>query len=360
LDQVSATITVTDSDYKVVSYRRRFPNRVQKNTMNCTPTLGADMALRTFTVALFFDAQRVSKKEFNNNPSGFKALLCWLRQHLVGKLRVGIECTNVYGEALAEALHAAGYQVHLLNPERVACYARCRGRRNKTDPADAVTIAAFVAAHDDLMVWQPPTPQQKSLRSLTRARYQLVQTLTALSNQLRTSSGPGRVHLEQAKHALRLQLAKIEKDIAAFIRSVPSLREAARRLMTCKGVGLVTAAALLAELPPIGKDADPRTICSWVGLTPRRRQSGTVELPARIGRAGNTYLRDALYMPALVAKRWNPCLAAFAARLKANGKTNPAILGAISHKMLRILVGMLRSNTNFDPNWSYQKTYQKS
>jgi transposase len=60
-------------------------------------------------------------------------------------------------------------------------------------------------------------------------------------------------------------------------------------------------------------------------------------------------------MPALVAKRWNPCLAAFAARLKAKGKSTPAILGAISHKMLRILVGMLRSNSNFDPNWSPQK-----
>lgn len=323
--------------------------------MNPVPTLGADMAQRTFTAALYFDAQRFLKKEFSNSPAGFRALSRWLRQHFVGPLRVGIECTNVYGEALAEALHTAGYTVHLLNPERVAYYARCRGQRNKTDPADAVTIAAFVSAHSDLMVWQPPTPEQKSLRSLTRARSQLVQTLGTLTNQLRTASDPGRVHLAQAQRALRQQLQAIGRQIAAFIRSLPRLREAVQRLMTCKGVGLVTAATVWAELPPIDAHSDPRALCSWAGLTPRRRQSGQVELPTRIGRAGNAYLRQALYMPALVAKRWNPCLAAFAARLKAKGKSTPAILGAISHKLLRILVGMLRSNSDFDPSWSPQK-----
>jgi transposase len=252
-------------------------------------------------------------------------------------------------------MHAAGHQVHVLNPERVACYARCRGQRNKTDPADAVTIAAFVAAHEDLTVWQPPSPEQKSLRSLTRARYQLLQTLGQLTNQLRTATGPGREHLAAAQRALQEQLKAIGQAIAVHVQEHAILHEGARRLMTLKGVGLVTAATLLAELPPITPRTDPRALCSWAGLTPRRRQSGSIELPSRLGRAGNAYLRHALYMPALVAKRWNPCLQTFAARLKANGKSTPAILGAISHKMLRILIGMLRSSSDFNPNYSSQK-----
>jgi transposase len=60
-------------------------------------------------------------------------------------------------------------------------------------------------------------------------------------------------------------------------------------------------------------------------------------------------------MPALVAKRFNPLFAAFAARLKATGKSIGAILGAISHKMLRIAVGLLRSNSDFDPIWHFEK-----
>ena len=319
-------------------------------------TLGADMALATFTAALRFDAQRCLKKEFSNSAAGYRALQRWLHQHFAGFVRVGIESTNTYGERLAAALQAAGHSVYLINPERVACFARSRGQRNKTDPADAATIAAFVAAHEHLTVWQPPSPQQKHLRSLTRTRQQLVQTCRQVANQLRTAEGPGREHLAAITHSLREHLVHIEKEIAAYLHTEPALREAARCLMTCKGVGRITAAILLAELPPITPDTDPRTICSWAGLTPRRRQSGRTELPARIGRAGNAYLRHALYMPALVVKRWNPCFAAFAARLKAAGKSTRAILGALSHKLLRVLVGMLRAKTDFQPNWSPHKT----
>ncbi len=59
-------------------------------------------------------------------------------------------------------------------------------------------------------------------------------------------------------------------------------------------------------------------------------------------------------MPALVAKRHNPLLRAFAQRLAANGKRPGAILGAVSHKLLRIIVGLLRSQSDFDPNFSPQ------
>jgi len=99
-----------------------------------------------------------------------------------------------------------------------------------------------------------------------------------------------------------------------------------------------------------------RALCAWAGLTPRRWSSGTLELPARLSRKGNVYLRQALSMPALVAKRHNPLMRAFAQRLAENGKTTRAILGAISHKMLRILVGLLKTQTDFDPAWSFKKT----
>ena len=108
--------------------------------------------------------------------------------------------------------------------------------------------------------------------------------------------------------------------------------------------------------PPVTAQTDPRTLCAWAGLTPRRCQSGNREGRAHLGRKGNAYVRQALFMPALVAKRYNPLLQRFAQELAERGKTNRAILGALSHKMLRILVGMLRTKTDFDPNWSPQKT----
>ena len=317
-------------------------------------TLGVDMAKRTFAAALWFGGHRCPRANFDNTPAGFRKLARWLKAHGVGVVRAGVESTNVFADALLEWLYAAGHCVYLLNPERTACFARSRGQRNKTDPADAVTIAMFVAQHQGTP-WQPPPPEQKSLRELTRTRHQLVAIATQLSNQIRTTGAAGRGALKAALEAVRQQILNLVRQIKAHLKGSPALAEQVRRIMTIKGIALVTAATVIAELPPITPQTDPRTICGWAGLTPRRWQSGLSEWRSRLTRKGNTHLRDALYMPALVAKRFNPVFAAFAERLTAKGKTNPQILGAISHKMLRIAVGLLRSNTDFNPNWNYEK-----
>ena len=343
-----------DCDYKVVSHSRRFPEGAKKTSTMNAPCLGIDIAHLSFVAALLFAPDRVLKKQFPNHAGGFRRLRRWLQSHGVGALRVALESTNTYADALAQWLHDTGHHVYLLNPERVSHYARSLGQGNKTDPADAVTIALFIARHEATR-WTPLTPEQKTLRSLTRTRHQLVELRVQLTHQLKTAGVAGRPYLQAVLENVRQQLLALAKDITRQLRDHPKLWDQCRRLMTMKGIGLTTAAVALAELPPITAESDPRTICAWAGLVPRRRQSGRTELPARLSRKGNVYLRQALYMPALVAKRYNPLLRAFALRLAQNGKTNGAILGAVAHKMLRILVGLLKSNSDFDPNWSYKK-----
>lgn len=320
------------------------------------PTLGLDMAKLTFTAALWFGPKRSHQASFDNTRAGHRKLSRWLKTHGAGSgLRVGVESTSTYADAVVEWLYAQSHEVYLLNPERTACYARSLGQRNKTDPADAVTIAAFVATHEGTP-WRPPTPEQKHLRSLTRTRHQLTALALQISNQLRTASGPGRGALHQVLRSVRSQLAALIQQIKQHLQQWPALAADVRRLTTMQGLGLVTAATMLAELPPITPDTDPRALCGWAGLTPRRLQSGQTEWKSHLSRKGNEHLRGALFMPALVAKRYNPLMKAFAARLAANGKTHRAILGAISHKMLRIAIGMLRTKSDFDPNWSFEKT----
>jgi len=324
--------------------------------MNTPPVLGIDVALRSLAVALWIDTARCAQAQFSNDNRGFRQLSRWLLQHFAGQVRVALEATNTYGEAVARWLHERGHRVYLLNPERVALFARTLGQRNKTDPADAVTIARFLVGREDLTPWQPPSPEQQTLRSLTRTRQQLLDQSLLVRNQLRTADPCARRHLLAILRPLVRQLAVILREIRAHLKAHLGLAEQVRRLMTCKGIGLVTAAVAVAELPPITRQSDPRAICAWTGLTPHRWQSGGTEWPARLCRKGNAYLRHALYMPALVAKRHNPLLRAFADRLAANGKRSGAILGAVSHKLLRIIVGLLRNETDFDPQWTQKHT----
>jgi transposase len=320
--------------------------------------LGVDMAARSFVPALWLDSRRVVAHEsLPNDGRGFRALSHWLKVHHVGPIEVGIECTNVYGLGLAHWLHQHGHVVYLLNPAQTAAYARAIGQRNKTDPADARTIATFVALHrEKLTRWQPPAPEQQTLRELTRGRQQLLDLRQQVQNQLRTAGPVIAPHLQRTVDQLKIQITKLEQHIRAHLRAHPALEEQVRRLCTIKGVGPTTAATAVAELPPINAQSDPRAIAAWVGLVPRRWQSGATELPARLSRRGNNFLRQALYMPALVAKRYNPLLKDFAHRLKLSGKSNGAILGAIAHKMLRIMVGLLKNQQDFDPNWSFSES----
>lgn len=318
-------------------------------------TLGIDIAKRTFSVALRLDADRFLKADFENTPAGFRKLRIFLQRHGAGKVRAALESTSTYGEDLAQHLHEEGHTVFVVNPERIAHYARCRGQRNKTDPADSVTIAEFIT-NLKATPWTPPTPEQLTLRSLTRTRQQLVEICTQVRAQISTAQPAGRVHLQAVLKSTAQRLLAIVTEIKTHLRKYPALNQQVQRVMTFKGIGLVTAAVVIAELPAITSESDPREIAAWAGLNPRRRQSGNIEFKTRLSRKGNAHLRRALYMPALVAKRHNPLIQQFAQRLASNGKSVGAILGAISHKMLRILVGMLRSNSDFNPTWSYEKS----
>lgn len=318
------------------------------------PALGIDIARLTFWAALRWDKQRVLKKEFDNTRGGFRQLRLWLKQHGVGAVRAAAESTNCYAEALLQWLHEEGHEVFLLNPERTVAYARSLGCRNKTDQADCATIAMYIALHD-ATPWRPPTPEQSTLRSLTRTRAQLVDCAKTLGSQRHTAGQAGRAYLDALYTKVREQLKQIEREIAQHLKQHPILGEQVQRLMTFKGIGLITAAIIVAEIPPVDENTDPRTIAGWAGLTPRRRQSGKEEWRTTISRKGNAHLRHALYMPALVAKRRNALMRDFAKRLADKGKKPTAILGAIAHKMLRICVGLLKSKTDFDPTWSFQK-----
>lgn len=323
--------------------------------MNTTPALGIDMASTTFVAVLWLSPQQAIKQEFANSPGGWRKLGTWLKRHGAPSVRAALESTSTYGEGLLGWLHEHGQRVYLLNPERVLRYAQCRGQRNKTDPADAHTIAEFLARHEELTPWLPPPPEQKTLRELMRTRAQLVAHGKQITNQLKTATPQSAPFLKALLQTVRAQLLALARALQAHLRAHPPLERQVRQLMTIQGIGLVTAATALAELPPITPHTDARSISAWAGLTPHRWQSGHSERPARLSRRGNAHLRQTLFMPALVAKRCNPLLHAFALRLHAKGKSNLSILGAIAHKLLRIIVGLLKSNSSFDPNWSFKK-----
>lgn len=94
---------------------------------------------------------------------------------------------------------------------------------------------------------------------------------------------------------------------------------------------------------------DGRQWVAHAGLDPRCESSGTsVDKKPRITKAGNKYLRSALFMPALAARRHSPHLKAFGDHLKARGKEPMQIVVALMRKLLVGISSMLKSQQPYD------------
>ena len=111
-------------------------------------------------------------------------------------------------------------------------------------------------------------------------------------------------------------------------------------LVSIPGIAATTALAMLIEMPELGT-LDGKQAASLAGLAPISRQSGKWQGKERI-RGGRPLLRRAIYMPALVAVRFNPALKAKYDQLIQAGKPAKVALTAIMRKLIVMANALLR------------------
>lgn len=108
---------------------------------------------------------------------------------------------------------------------------------------------------------------------------------------------------------------------------------------------------ILAELLYLDSFEQAKQVAAYAGLNPRQRLSGKMESRSPISKTGNPHLRKALYFPAIVAKRHNPVVRQFCARLEENGLIPMEVIIAGMRKLLHIAFGVLKNDCRFDPNF---------
>ena len=314
--------------------------------------LGIDIAKETVAVALLHGT-RLEQATFPNTPEGAAKLLTWLRKRKLTHVHACMEATGTYGEALALALHEAGLVVSVVNPARIAAYAKSQLARNKTDAVDAQLIARF-CLKEEPPAWIPPAPEIRDLRALVRYLEDLQAMRQAEANRLQAGSHPAAVQqaLEDHLAFLAQQIAQVHTQIDSHIGQHPELRRQRDLLLSIKGIGERTAALLLAEFGDMTAFANARALAAYAGLTPRQFSSGSsVHKRTRLSKLGNAIIRKALFFPAIVAKQHNPIVHAFCARLLAAGKSPMAVVGAAMRKLIHLAYGVLKTGKPFDPDY---------
>jgi len=315
--------------------------------MSRTP-IGVDIAKAKFDVATFVNG-KYKTKSFANTPAGIQAFQTWLAAF--SEPHVCLEATSTYGEALSERLADAGVMVSVVNPARIAAFAKIELSRTKTDKGDAKLIARFCALHTP-EPWQPQPRSIRELRALVRRLENLLEMYQMEANRLQTADVAVQDSLQTVMTALQRQIDHVRAQIVQHIDNDPDLRGRRDLLDTIPGLGKATIPVLLSVLADPSRFGSAKQCAAYAGLTPSERQSGKYRGQTRLSKTGDPLLRKALYLPALVAWRHNPVLRPFCERLKARGMNGKAIVCAAMRKLLHIAFGVLKSNRPFDPNIS--------
>ncbi len=312
--------------------------------------LGLDIAKDKFDCVLLHREQQ-HRRTFRNSLAGWKDLDRWLKRLEVKELHGCMEATGRYWEGVAFHLHERGYRVSVVNPRRIKCYAQSRLSRNKNDSVDALMVGLFCKEQNP-EVWTPPSAAQRRLQDLTRLLSARKDQIQQEKNRLAGSSD-NPVVLKEIKlliKNLQAAIARLEAEIRSAVQDDAELTRNAALLCTIPGVSHRTAAVVLAELSEIDRFDKASQVAAYAGLSPAQNQSGSsVRGRSRLCKTGNSRLRRALYLPAIVAWRRNPRLKARAERLIAAGKTKMCVVGALMHHLLRLAYGVLKSQKPFDP-----------
>jgi transposase len=276
---------------------------------------------------------------YANTPAGHRRLLVWLQS--LGAVQVVLEATGGYERELVRALHAQAIVVSVVNPRQVRDFARAQGRLAKTDAIDARVLVDFAVALAPTPT-AAPSSQQRRLTELVRTRSQLVASRTIQQNQLEhmVDRVARRCHVE-LEQAFTTRIRRLEKEIAALIAHHPELTAKVQKLREVQGIGALTAAMLLAEMPELG-NLSKTEVAALAGLAPRNRDSGQFRGQRHIG-GGRHAVRTGLWMPTLVAVQHNPILKALYQRLRANGKPAKVALTACARKLLIYLNSLLKN-----------------
>jgi transposase len=289
------------------------------------PTLyvGIDVSKATLDVAILPIGRHFV---VSNDEAGIDELLGGLEDPK--PILVVLEASGGYERPVAAAIAASEIAVAVVNPRQTRDFARAPGKLAKTDRLDAKALARLAEAVRP----EPralPEEEAEEFSAILDRRRQIIQMMSAEKNRLgaATSKAVAR-RIEAHLRWLEKELGRTERDLDRAIEASPTFRENE---------------ALLRSVPELGSVA-PRELSVLVGVAPLNRDSGTLR-GRRAVWGGRARAREALYMGALVATRYNPHIKEFYERLVAAGKPKKVALVACMRKLLVILNALLRDRT---------------
>lgn len=300
-----------------------------------------------------------ASRKFANTAKGFKELQLWIirnRKESGLPFCVTMEATGVYFESCALFLFKQGYDVSVVLPNKAKQYLKGVGLKTKNDKIDAMGLSRM-GAEQCLEKWQPLDDFFFTLRSLTRHHQSLQELKTNVGNQLHADSHSIYKNkdvvkqLEKLVSTLEKQLSETEKGIEKHLYRSPEVAEKVNNICTVKGVGLLTAAIVLAETNGFTLFKNIPQVVSYAGYDVQENQSGKRNGKTRISKKGSSRIRRALNFPAFNVVRYEVgTFKPFFDRILAKHSQKMKAYVAVQRKLLVLIYTLWKKNESFDPS----------
>jgi len=292
---------------------------------------GVDISKNTLDIT----STKSNHKQFSNDENGFKEF----EKQLTKNDLVVMEATGYYHYCLAQYLQKNGYFVSVVNPLSVKRFVQMKLSKIKTDKSDAKAICDYASVNKVPLYSSKSKPQIECLQLLSLIDVYLKQS-TALKNKIHgeTILGvPSKFVLRSLKRSLKL----LQKEIFSLEEKLTKIVEKQHQnklelLKTIPGLGTKTSLLLLVLTDGFSRFENAKQLCSFTGITPFIRQSGTsVNLKSKISKIGNKKLRNLLFLCSFSACKYNKSCKGLYDRIVAKGKSKKLALIAVSNKLLK-------------------------
>lgn len=275
------------------------------------------------------------------------------------QVRAAIEACSGAADLAEELASKAGWPVDMAHPGYVA---RMKANPDKTDFSDARMLADLERVGYLPKVWLAPA-EVRELRRLVRYRQQLVgerrNVKLRIGALLRDNRVQASVEInpwtvawvnwltrqaplsEQTRWVMDRHLDRL-RSLAADIKAVETrLAQTTaedplvQQLLTLKGVGLVTAVTIRAEIGRFDRFRTGKQMARFCGLSPRNASSGQKQADAGLIKAGNSQLRATLIAMAHRLVRYDARWKKLATEMRARGKPGSLVAAAVANRWVR-------------------------
>ena len=305
---------------------------------------GVDISKDVFDVY----GSKSGHNQFKNAASGFMFFL----KNLPKKSLVVMEATGYYHYSLAQFLFKQGVLVSVVNPLSVKRFIQMKLAKVKTDKSDAKAICEY-GQINEVPLYTALTDVQSECLQLFRLLDSYLKKRTMTKNKLHgeavldiPSKHVYRSLTRNKKH-LDTEIASIETKLLSLVKQDQQAQ--LTLLKSIPGLGVKTALFLIVITDGFTKFETAAQLCSYVGITPTIRQSGSsVRGRSSISKVGNKKLRNLLFLCSFSACKHNKSCREIYERIVNKGKSKKLALIAVSNKLLKQAFAIAKSGNPYD------------